>query len=175
MKPAKKNIIDEVFAKNDAFLLAILGSEARRKFTEAIEGFGLSWAGQRVIASLHIIATEHEAVSQAQLADFIGIDPRNLVSIIDTLEQLAMLQRVANPTDRRRYHLRLTTKGEEMAKQVQEVRAKIGNEILAYLSVEERKILHRLLRKLWDHNDISHGFRVLSQPVQAERKNKNAN
>ncbi len=159
MEQPKTTVIDEVFIESSAFLLARLGMESRRKFTELVEPLGLSWQGQNVITALYAL-TKNGTVSQKQLADFVGIDPRNLVSVIDVLEHLSMLKRMPNLTDRRGYRIQLTVQGEAMARQTEEFRTKLEKNMLASLSTDEKNVLHVLLKKLWEHSDSSQGFQA---------------
>jgi len=162
MDRPKINVIDDVLVKNDAFLLAMLGAESRRKFTERMERLGLSWQGQNVLTFLYALS-KYGAVSQSQLAEATGIDPRNLVPIIDVLEQRAMLRRTPNPTDRRGYHIELTADGRKTAERAKEIRAELEDQMLSPLSPNEKKVLHELLEKLWSHSDISRGFQAFSK------------
>ena len=162
MERPKINVIDELLINNDGFLLSTLGSEARRQFTEAVEQWGLGWQGQSTLTSLQALL-QHGTVSQKQLADFVGIDPRNLVPIVDALERNDMIKRMPNPTDRRGYQLQLTSQGKTMTKQIYDARSKIEQRMFAGLTMNERKTLHKLLVKLWNNSDISQGFRVFQQ------------
>ncbi len=155
MEHPKVNVLADLLIENDSFLLAMLGAEARRRFTEALEQWGLSRQGHGVIFSLYLIAS---AVSQKQLAGFVGIDSRNLVSVIDTLEKRGLVQRVSNPTDRREHQIQLTAQGEVIAKQLHDVHATAEKTAFASLSKNEKQTLHGLLLKLWEH------ARVLQSP-----------
>jgi len=167
MTRPKMNIIDEVFIKHDGFLLAMLGMELRRKFTDAVEQLGLSWQGQNVVIALRALA-KYGPVSQKQVADFVGIDPRNLVVVIDTLEQQAILQRMPNPTDRRGYQLELTAHGQTIAQQIPSIRSKLETDMFAPLTADEKKVMHTLLYKLWEHSDISKGFGIFMATTHAK-------
>jgi DNA-binding MarR family transcriptional regulator len=159
MKEVKEiNIVDEVLIKSPAFLLGRLGIQMRRQFKDAVEKLDVGWQEQSVLSSLHLLV-RHGVVSQRRLADFTGIDPRNLVPIIDSLEKRQTVRRLSNPTDRRGYHMQLTAQGETLAKQIQEIRERIESDALACLTASEKKELHKILVKLWDYSEISKGFR----------------
>ncbi len=167
MDRPKRNLIDELLVKSNGFLLAMLGVESRRRFTEGVEQLGLSWQGQNVITALCVLA-QYGAVSQKQVADFTGIDPRNLVSVIDSLERLTLIQRIPNPADRRGYQLELTAHGESIAKRTHKIRAQLESDMLAPLTNQEREVLHGLLKKLWEHTDMSLGFRSLTKEAHGD-------
>jgi DNA-binding MarR family transcriptional regulator len=154
----------ELLTQNSAFLLAMLGAESRRKFTEAVEELDMGWQGQNVITSLCIFA-KYGAISQRQLADFVCIDPRNLVTVIDNLEQRGLLKRAPNPNDRRGHQMQITPKGKEVAERIQTIRTELEADMLAALTDEEKRRLHTLLKKVWDSTDISAGFRAVTKSV----------
>lgn len=164
----KNTVVDEVFVKNSGFLLAMLGLESRRMFTTGVAQIGVSWQGQKVITALHTLAP-HQTVSQKQLADFVNVDPRNLVAVIDTLEQYGMLQRATNPIDRRGYQIQLTPQGDAVATQIQAIRSHLEDTMLAPLMPSERRVLHTLLMKLWKSSEVAQGFHI---PSAADDKNK---
>jgi DNA-binding MarR family transcriptional regulator len=174
MERPTDNVITEIFIKNDCFLLAMLGMESRRKFSEVVARLGLSWQGQNAITSLHML-TKYGPVSQKRLADFIGIDPRNIVSLIDTLERDKLVRRTPNPIDRRVYQLELSTHGKVVAEKIQGATVKLEESMMASLNKEEKETLHALLERLWEHSEISQGFRAFLKSEHAdEAPNTNA-
>ncbi len=163
--------ITSILAKNSGFLLAMLGGESRRKFAEAIERFGISWQGLHVISFLPAL-TALGPVSQKRLADFTGVDPRNLVATIDALEEQGLVQRKPNPTDRRGYQLELTDKGADIQKKLRAIRSDIEASMFASLTEAERTTFHKLLEKLWEHSDLSQGFHMFSAAHHVDSSKK---
>lgn len=78
-----------------------------------------------------------------------GIDRAPMVQFIDHLEQLGLLERLPNPSDRRSYAITLTPKGQEFLEQATELARTVETEFLSPLSVKERKQLHSLLTRLF--------------------------
>jgi len=170
MEWSEQSNLYELLMQNNAFLLAILGSESRHRFTEAVEGLGIGWQGQNVVASLCMLE-QYGAVSQRELADFVCVDPRNLVTVVDNLEKHGLLKRVPNPTDRRGYQMKITAKGKKVAEQIQAIRTKLEAEMLVVLTEQEKAMLHALLKKVWLATDPSMGFRaVVKQPMMKLEK-----
>ncbi|HSX06722.1 MAG TPA: MarR family transcriptional regulator [Candidatus Saccharimonadia bacterium] len=163
--------IGELLTQNNAFLLAMLGAESRRRFTEAVEALDMGWQGQNVITSLCVFA-QYGAVSQRQLADFVCVDPRNLVTVIDNLEQQGLLKRVPNPTDRRGYQMQITKKGKAIAERIQKLRTELEADMLVMLTAQEKTTLHGLLKKVWESTDVSSGFREAAKAADDETKGK---
>lgn len=92
---------------------------------------------------------EQGPLSQVEIGQQMGIDRAPMVQFIDSLEQLGLLERLPNPSDRRSYAITLTPKGQELLKQATELARTIETEFLSPLSIEERKQLHSLLARLF--------------------------
>jgi MarR family transcriptional regulator, lower aerobic nicotinate degradation pathway regulator len=130
--------------ESTGYLLARTGSESRRRFVEALATQDLSLAAYSVLMVLGTVAGS----TQRQLAAAVGIDPRNLVPILDDLESRGFLIRDPHPQDRRRHAVRLSAAGRARLNRLGEVGARAESELLRPLSASERKQLHRLLAKL---------------------------
>jgi len=86
--------------------------------------------------------------SQRQLGEAIGVDPRNLVAVIDELEGRGLLQRTLETGDRRRHAVRLTAAGRAKLAELRRNGEAAERDLLVALDAQERKQLHRLLVKL---------------------------
>jgi len=169
MERAEYTGIGELLMQNNAFLLAMLGAESKRKFTEAVEALHMGWQGQNVITALCLFA-KYDAISQRQLADFVCIDPRNLVAVVDNLEQRGLLKRTPNPADRRGYQMRITDEGKAVSERIQTIRSELEADILASLTNQEKRTLHGLLKKVWESTDISSGLRAATKSAHGGRE-----
>jgi DNA-binding MarR family transcriptional regulator len=82
------------------------------------------------------------------VADFVDIDPRNLVSVIDSLEERALVKRMPHPENRRSYHLALTKGGAVLARKLRAESVKLEEDMFDCLTPSEKTALHKLLLKL---------------------------
>ncbi len=99
------------------FELAVMTSEFMEK---GMAERGLSRARTSVLWALH----QRGPSTQRELADLIGVTPRNVTGLLDGLEADGFAERGRHPTDRRASLVRLTGKGTEtMAGLVEEYRA----------------------------------------------------
>ena len=126
------------------YLLARVGSESRRRFVEALARQDLTLAAYSVL----MILGSAGATTQRQLADAVGVDPRNLVPILDDLQARGLVVRDEHPADRRRHAVRLTAAGKAKLARLGEVGAAAELDLLEPLNPAERKQLRALLRKL---------------------------
>jgi len=130
--------------KSTGYLLARVGSESRRRFVETLGRQELTLAAYSVL----MILGSAGATTQRQLAGAVGVDPRNLVPILDDLEARGLVVRDDHPVDRRRHAVRLTPAGKAKLVRLGEVGAAAELELLRPLDAAERKRLQALLRKL---------------------------
>jgi MarR family transcriptional regulator, lower aerobic nicotinate degradation pathway regulator len=126
------------------FLLSRVGGEAHRRFVQTLGAWDLRPAHYAILAVL----AELDAASQRDLAVIVGVDPRNLVAVVDLLEGRGLVTRGADPRDRRRHAVRLTTAGRELLRTMRAASDAAEEELLAVLSGGERAALHALLSQL---------------------------
>jgi MarR family transcriptional regulator, lower aerobic nicotinate degradation pathway regulator len=112
----------------------------RQHMTEA----GVRTLHYHVLASL---ADDGEG-AQATLADRIGFDRSDLVTLLDELEELKYVERRVDPADRRRKIVAITPAGDKQLLAMDELIAAAETELLEPLSANERKTLLGLLRRL---------------------------
>lgn len=82
---------------------------------------------------------------QQRLSALLGIDPRNLVPIIDGLADRDLLARQVNPADRRRRVLALTDAGHAMVTDLSDTGADIERHFLRALAPTDQAALHEIL------------------------------
>jgi DNA-binding MarR family transcriptional regulator len=130
--------------ESTGYLLARAGSESRRRFVEALATQDLSLAAYGVL----MILGGGGELTQRALGDAVGIDPRNLVPILDDLEARGLLTREAHPRDRRRHTVRLSPTGRKQLGLLARAGAQAEDDLLGPLSKQERRALHSLLTRL---------------------------
>jgi DNA-binding MarR family transcriptional regulator len=143
--------------QSNGYLIAALGAESRRRFMDAVNQWEVGWQHQSVLTAL-LGLDEHGATSQKQLADFVGIDPRNLVAVIDGLEQRHLIERLPNPEDRRSYSIKLTAEGVKLAKQILTMSEQLEADMFACLTTAEKTTLHNILLKLHENMGDDYAF-----------------
>ncbi len=125
------------------YLLVVLGKRAQRAFSEALEPEGLRPAHFDIMA-----AVEAGRCSQATLSRNLALEPAHLVALLDELEAKQLVRRAADPDDRRRYVIELTTRGVTTFKRLARLSADVENDLMVSLSARDRSELGRLLTAL---------------------------
>jgi DNA-binding MarR family transcriptional regulator len=128
------------------FALGRASQHAQRLVRQHMTEAGIRTLHYHVLASL---SDDGEAV-QATLADRIGLDRSDLVTLLDELEELEFLARRVDPDDRRRKIVAITAAGERQLGTMDELIRAAEADLLQPLSAAERKTLLGLLRRLSD-------------------------
>lgn len=133
----------EMLVRRTAFLLARASLRARETLNGRLAGLGLHVRHFAVLAIL--IETP---AAQVEMAERLCIDRTSMVSLLDELEALGLVQRTAHPQDRRVHLVQVTGRGLEVARAAEQSAEEAEAELLTPLTIAERKHLHRLLAKL---------------------------
>ncbi|GAB2824199.1 MarR family winged helix-turn-helix transcriptional regulator [Streptomyces sp. NPDC054796] len=81
----------------------------------------------------------------ADLAEFLGVVPRQVTSLVDALEERGLVRRAADPSNRRVTRIELTEDGRTALKELRRARRSAAEELLAPLSRAQRDDLSGLL------------------------------
>jgi DNA-binding MarR family transcriptional regulator len=94
------------------------------------------------------ILEANPGITQQQLAEHTAIDASSMVAVIDELQAKGLAERRPHPDDRRARAIFLTEQATSTLERLRGRAAELQRELFGALSAEERKTLHRLLRKL---------------------------
>lgn len=147
MSPATPRPTDQTSPRgidSPAFLLAQLGAHAASKFAERLGAVDITPPHAGILR----FVSGSGGISQQELAGHLRILPSRLVVLIDQLEERGMLERRADPADRRTYALHLTAKGTETLKTIGRLARDHQDALLLSLTPHERDVLASLLRKV---------------------------
>lgn len=93
-------------------------------------------------------AANSSARNQAELAKQLGIDRTVMVYLVDDLEKAGLVERIADPADRRSKLIRATPHGLAKLCELQKVTAAAEAEMLADLSPAESELLRSILQRI---------------------------
>ncbi|HEX2341845.1 MAG TPA: MarR family transcriptional regulator [Vicinamibacterales bacterium] len=153
-------------ADSPAFLLTQVGAHAAAKFAERLAAIDLSPPHAGILRFVNMSG----GISQQALAGNLRILPSRLVVLIDQLEERGLVERRADPADRRSYALHLTDKGREAMKAIGRVARDHQDALLASLSAEERDRLASLLRRVADQQGLRPGVHPGFSRLRPERR-----
>jgi DNA-binding MarR family transcriptional regulator len=139
--------------ENLAFLLSQVGIHASARFAARLAEVDLSPPLFRVLN----LVDAAEGRSQQEIAKAVQAPPSRMVGFVDELEQRGLVERRADPKDRRVRALYLTPAGRDALARGRDVARRHEEELTEGLSGEERERLVALLRRVVDAQAIGQG------------------
>lgn len=100
------------------------------------------------LAALHRLTEAGESLPLGQLAERLSCVKSNVTQLIDRLEADGLVNRVADPNDRRSRLAVLTDAGRSVYAKGAEIQIQAERELFGALTADESDKLHELLRKL---------------------------
>ncbi|HET6622109.1 MAG TPA: MarR family transcriptional regulator [Dongiaceae bacterium] len=125
------------------FLLNDTARLMRRDFERRTRSLGLTRAQWQTLFHLH----RNEGCNQVTLADLLEVEPITLARVIDRLEATGVVERRADPGDRRARLLFLGKRAHPLIEELKTLGAQTRETALAGLSEEERNQLLELLTR----------------------------
>jgi DNA-binding MarR family transcriptional regulator len=128
------------------FLLAKLHAAGSVLNNRALAAFDLKERSYSVL----ILANSGLEPTQRGLADFLSLDPSQIVALVDELEKRGLVVRASGKQDRRAKTVTATASGAELLAQARTAASRAEAEALGGLSRDEVATMKALLRKaLW--------------------------
>ncbi len=125
------------------FLVGDISRLIRRTFDKRAKAIGITRPQWRVLTWLQ----RHEGINQSALADMLELDAMALCRMVDRLQAADMVERRADPADRRAWKLYLTPKGIALTEQLQPIGEQLLQEALHDVPPAEQEKLHHLLER----------------------------
>jgi len=132
------------FEGGTAYLLATVGAEIRRRWVDALGRLDVTPTQFKVVMCLGTAGP----VGQRELAELVGIDPRNCGPVVDALEKRGLLTRATDEGDRRRRVLALTRKGRRLAEKLEAANVEVEEELRDLLGAAEHERLREVLLRI---------------------------
>ena len=128
-------------------LISQLARGMRRRIEQAVEPLGLRPRELHALQHLR----ERGPSAQQTLVELLGIDATNLVAILNSLDDAALIERRRDRSDRRRAIIALSPNGERLLANLDRALDEIDDEVFAPLTSTERQTLNALLAQAVDH------------------------
>lgn len=133
------------------FLLPRLAKQVMRRSKPERLGLDL-----RLVMALSYLA-DHDDAPQQELVDALCMDAKNVVLLLNELEDRGFLIRRRDSEDRRRHRVHITPEGRQALLQAGRAMEEVENQVLQALNAEERATLWTLLaRALHEVEDAGH-------------------
>ena len=116
----------------------------RKAFDRRAVGMGVTRAQWKVLFRL----SRQPGLRQIELADILDIEPITLSRIIDRLEEAGLVERVADPADRRAWRLHVTVRGLPLTAKLRAVADEMISEAFAGIDPKDIEITRAVLGKV---------------------------
>ncbi|MGW7337484.1 MarR family winged helix-turn-helix transcriptional regulator [Streptomyces sp. NPDC054808] len=127
-----------------SWLLGRAAARGRALVADALAAEGLKMWHHVVLSAVRDLAP----VAQADLGRGIGLDPKDLVGVLNDLQSADLVVRVPDPGDRRKNAVSLTEEGGRVLARCEEAARAANDELLAPLTEDERARLMDLVRRV---------------------------
>lgn len=131
--------------KSFAKLLHLTSRALRMAIDRRLKYLGLSQASWVAVAA---IAGAQAPLSQSELAQILGVEGATIVSMVDRLVKLDLIQRSATARDRRKKLLVVTDAGKALYEKVRMEADAIGKEILENVAEQDMQVAMQVLAKI---------------------------
>ncbi|WP_043267451.1 MarR family winged helix-turn-helix transcriptional regulator [Streptomyces sp. CT34] len=127
-----------------SWLLGRAAARGHRLVAEALATEGMRMTHHAVLSAV----AELGPVSQAELGRTVGIDPKDMVAIVNDLQCDGLVTRTPDPSDRRKNAVGISAEGTRRLRRTQRLGDAANAELTAALSDEERAQLIALLTRI---------------------------
>ena len=126
------------------FLLNDTARLFRRAFNARTKDSGVTALQWRLISYLK----RHEGIRQGPLAELIEVEPITLSRMVDRLAEAGLVERRADPADRRAWQLHLTPRARDLLEVMRQTTDRLNEEATEGLSDAERTQLIALVGRI---------------------------
>lgn len=166
-QPRERSSPESLRVPGAAYLLSQVGAHSSRRWHDRLAPNGLD--PRSVLVLRHVGAEEGR--TQASLSASLGVPASRIVGIVDALERRGLVQRRANPSDRRAHALRLTGTGRKLLDEVMAVSKAHEDDICAGLTEAERRQLITLLSVIASEQGLARGGHPgIGEPSEARER-----
>ena len=132
-----------LLSNDPVFMLIRAGAVGRARGNEVLSDLGLRTRDYSVLATA---ATR--VVTQKELADFLMLNPSQVVALVDGLEKRGLVKRSPSPRDRRAKLVTATAKGQKVFAEARGRLLQTHEVMFAPLTAQEREVVLRVLPAL---------------------------
>ncbi|MEU9122216.1 MarR family winged helix-turn-helix transcriptional regulator [Streptomyces sp. NPDC048506] len=127
-----------------SWLLGRAAARGHRLVAEALAAEGMRMMHHAVLSAV----AELGPVSQAELGRTLGIDPKDIVAIVNDLQKDGLVTRAPDPKDRRKNAVGISADGRQRLRRTEQLGDRANAELTAALTPTERKQLIALLTRI---------------------------
>ncbi|MFF4405990.1 MarR family winged helix-turn-helix transcriptional regulator [Streptomyces sp. NPDC001404] len=132
-----------------SWLLNRASVRGRRLVAEALARDGMRMPHHAVLSAV----ADLEPVAQAELGRTTGFDPKDMVGLLNDLQDQGLVTRAPDPNDRRKNAITLTPQGRKRLTRLAKLGEEANEALLSALSPAERELFLALLQRVVEGED----------------------
>jgi DNA-binding MarR family transcriptional regulator len=129
------------------FLLADIVRQMRRIYAQRLQGTSVTLAQAKVLLNVE----RHPGIRQVDLAELLDIQPITLARLVDQLSQSGLVERRADPQDRRAYQLHVLPEAMPILDTIAEAAIGVHAEALQGVPAAQAATFMSVLRTVRDN------------------------
>ncbi len=148
--------------------ISVLYRYRQRYLGRELEPVGIGPGQVQLLSELR----HHGGLSQDELAAHLSLDKATTTRALQKLEEMGLVQRTVDPSNRRVKRVELSDRGHELWPEVRRVRHAWTEAIIADLSPEERATALELLRRMAENAERAVGAGVCCGRARADEQSE---
>jgi DNA-binding MarR family transcriptional regulator len=126
------------------FLITDVARMLRREFDARVRAIGVTRPQWRVLSFLN----RSEGINQGGLAELLEVEPISVGRMVDRLQEAGLVERRADPADRRAWRLFLTDRSRALIEELRPIAEATLDDTMAGFAPEERQTLIDYLERV---------------------------
>lgn len=139
---------------NDHFELLIMGQQFKKLYEKCYGHIMQTYGLKKIdIDVLYFLSHSGKQDTAKDIANLIYVSKAHVSKAIENLHQKALIDLIADPSDRRYVHISISRSGQQIVDEIKQIRAKTEKILFDGISPEDRELLLRLSYQIADNID----------------------
>lgn len=139
---------------NDHFELLIMGQQFKKLYEKCYGHIMQTYGLKKIdIDVLYFLSHSGKQDTAKDIANLIYVSKAHVSKAIENLHQKALIDLIADPSDRRYVHIRISASGQQIVDEIKQIRANTEKILFDGISPEDRELLLRLSYQIADNID----------------------
>lgn len=139
---------------NDHFELLIMGQQFKKLYEKCYGHIMQTYGLKKIdIDVLYFLSHCGKQDTAKDIANLIYVSKAHVSKAIENLHQKALIDLIADPSDRRYVHISISGSGQQIVDEIKQIRAKTEKILFDGISPEDRELLLRLSYQIADNID----------------------
>ena len=126
------------------YFISDCGRRVRRVFDQRVRELGITGPQARLL----LLVNREPGRAQSHYANELDVEPITMTRMLDRMEEAGLIERCADPDDRRARLIRCTGHGQSLIVRIEDAAAAFNADMLSHFAAEDRQALQALIERL---------------------------